>query len=606
MELGAEGLKVLAVTLVFLVLVVQGRVGYGALGLGLVVLLPLTGVVDAGAALAGFSNKAVLTIAGLYVVGAGLTRTGALDLLGRALTRAGGGSETRTVLLTGLAAAVLSAFVNDTAVVVVFLPILLRLGRQTGIPASRLLMPLAFASLLGGMCTLIGTSTNLLVSGMAEELGAEPLRMFDLAPVGVPMALVCILFLAVVSRRLLPARASLTEMLLETPSREYVTELEIGPDSPLAGREVPALGAEVGAELLFLVRDGAMIPAASFAEPLRSGDVLILRGGVEEILRLQETSRLEGLHGSSLDPHTMEMFELALAPGSTSVGQRVRELDLSGHFGLHVMAVLRGRHHLHERVADLRLRPGDVLLVCGDADSRRRVQGSGDFFLLAGPTRRPVRRRARRALAVAGTAVLLLALGSVFGWKALPTSSAALIGALGMVAAGCLDTRQAFRSIDWPVLVFLAGTLALGEAMRVSGVAAWAADSMVRLLHGGGPPAVVAGLVALGFGFNFLVSHSAVVVLFTPVAVAAAGRLALDAGHEPGTPEALAIQKALLLAVCYGGSMCFATPVAHQVNLMVLGPGGYRYADFLRLGLPVSLLAGTVAALGIPRVTGLL
>lgn len=601
-----DGALVLAVTLVFLVLLVTERASYAALGIGLIIALPLTGVIDASAAVAGFSNKAVITIAGLYVVGEGLTRTGALEFLGRFLTRAGRGNETRLVILTCVAAAMMSAFLNDTAVVVVLIPILLRQATECGVPASRLLMPLSFAALLGGMTTLIGTSTNLIVSGVAEQLGAQPLSMFDLSAVGVPMAIACITVIACTSRWLLPKRASLSEMLAAAPSKDYVTELGIGAESPFIGQTCAEATERLPVTIMFVVHQGIMTPAKSFDRRLCAGDILILRGGADELLKMQEDQRLETLHDTSLDPHTVEVFEVALAPETMHNGGTIKELVFHERFGATVMAVLRAGEHLHDRVAELAVRAGDVLLVCGDEASRARIEASPEFFLLAGePRPMGLRGRARIALLIAGIVVMLLAANSILGWKAMPPSAAAIAGGFAMAVTGCVSVRRAFDSIDWSILVFIAGTLALGEAMRVSGIAELAAHYVVGALAGHGVAAVASGIILLGFVFNFLVSHSAVAVLFTPIALAAAAQLSLDAGHAEGSPEALAIQRGLILAVCYGGSMCFATPIAHQVNLIVCGPGGYRYADFLRLGLPVSLVAWAVASVGIPFAVGL-
>jgi len=283
----------------------------------------------------------------------------------------------------------------------------------------------------------------------------------------------------------------------------------------------------------------------------------------------------------------------------------IADLQLRRRFGVTPMAVMRSGQHLHERIGQLPVRAGDVLLVCGDESSRERLRLDEDFSLL-GRELQPLQLlgKAKIALVIAAAVVCLLSAQSIFRWERFPASSAALAGAMAMVVARCVSTQRAFAAIDWPILIFIAGTLALGEAMRATGVAALVAGAMVDVLAAWGVGAVASGMILLCFLFNFLVGHSAVAVLFTPIALAAAARLAMAGGFAPGSVEAEAIVRALLLAVCFGGSMCFATPIAHQVNLMVCGAGGYRYRDFLRMGLPVALLAWLLASAMIPLVTG--
>jgi len=605
-EIGFDGALVIAITVVFLLLLLLQKASLDALGIGLVVALTATGLVSPEAAVGGFANKAVLTIAGLYVVGEGLTRTGAAEFLGRIFARLGGGSERRIVLVSCAGAALISSFLNDTAVVVVFVPILLDLARKRGIAGSRLLIPLAYASLLGGMCTLVGTSTNLIVSGVAENLGAEPLGMFTMTPVGVAMAAIGIAFIALFARMLLPERQSLTVLMGETPSREYMTEMRIGPESSLIGESYEEAFRRLGLRVLHFVRREEIHRPAGGDERVAADDVVLLQGGIEALAKVDSSLDLKLLHDLKIDPRRMELFEVSLSPRTRWEGVRVADLHLHRDYGATVMAVLRRGRHIHESVGEFRLRAGDLLLLCGDAGSRERLRGSDDFHFLAGePTVFRFRGRAVVGLAIAGGVVLLLGLGSVLGWKNLPTSSVALGGAVAMVATGALTTKQAYRSIDWSILLFIAGTLALGKAMQETGVADLCADGVLGALAGFGVPAVVGGVILLCFLFNFLISHSAVAVLFTPIAVAAARDLAGDLGHAPGSPEAAAIARALVLAVCFGGSMCFASPIAHQVNLMVMGPGGYRYADYLRLGIPVAIVTGVAATIGIALFTGI-
>jgi len=606
---------VVALTLGALVLLVTEKATFDAIGIGLLVALVATGVLSFEEASAGFANYAVLTLAGLYVVGEGLTRTRAIEFVARWVLRGSGGHPGRMILLTGLIAAAISSVLNDTGVLVIFIPIVVGMAHSTGVPASHLLMPLSFAALLGGMCTVVGTSTNLLVSGAAVTAGLEPLGMFEMTPVAAPMAILGILLMALIAPRVLPRRTSLTTQMAEASPREYVTELVIGRSSPLVGRSYTSAFDQDKVTPLFFVRDENMF-FAPFRPKLEiaPGDVVMLRGGVEDLAELQTRLGLRMVHDLKIAQRELRFFELAVSPRSAVVGHRVGDLRLHRDYGVTTVAVLRAGHHIGERASELILRPGDLLLVCGDRSVEPRLQGSTDFFLVQSTTPAPMLRgQAKVALAIAALVVLLFATKALA--RALPVASeihahlplpsAALLGALLMVGTGCVTARRAYRAIDWPILAFVVGMLALGKAMGKTGVAETAAEGILSLFSGLGPAGVVSGLLLTCILFNALVSHSAVAVLMTPIAIAAAQGMAASQGLAPDDPQAVAMLRGFVLAIAFGGSICFATPIGHQTNLMVYGPGGYRYSDFARLGIPVSILAWAVASAGIPWLSGI-
>ncbi len=604
---------VIALTLGVLVLLVLDRAPLDVIGIGLLVALVLTGVLDFQEAAAGFSNYVILTLAGLYVVGEGLNRTGAVEFIATRVLRYSRGSTTKLLFLVCLITAAVSSVLNNTGVVVIFIPLLLGVSRTTGIPASHLLMPMSFASILGGMCTLVGTSTNLLVSGVAVEKGLEGLGMFEMTPLGVILVVAGVAFMALTTTRILPHRTSLTMMMAEGSEREYVTELLIGPTSPLIGRPYKEVFADAGPRLLFFVRKEEMVRPPYFNETVQPGDAILLRGHVEEIIQLQEKLGLKFVHDVQVDPQEMRFYELAVSPHSSLLGHKVSDLRLHRDFGMVVVAVLRAGQHIHERASNLVLRPGDLLLVCGDRRNEPRLRASQDFFLIeSGRERTHIKERARRALWVAGVVILLFSLKSLPDLPFLPEDRqlhhlipvphAALLGALLMVATGCLTARRAYRAIDWPILLFVIGTIALGDAMDETGVAAKAAQGILAVFEPYGPVAVVSALLAICILFNALISHAAVAVLLTPIAIAAGRAMGEHLAPEHAEP----ILRACVLAIAFGGSICFATPVGHQTNLMVYGPGGYKYADYLRLGLPLSLIVWILCSIGIPWMTGLL
>ncbi len=616
--LAIEGVLVLVVTAILLILLVKEKASLDALGVGVLVALvaigellrlaipefdPAESLIDASGALSGFGNGAVLTIAALYVMGEGLTRTGAVEFIARAVLKLSKGKERRMVLLVSLIGGILSAFLNNTGVVVVFIPILIGMSKETGIPASRLLIPLAFASILGGMVTLVGTSTNLLVSGVLQAEGLKPLSMFEMSPVGIVILLVGVAFISIFVRQLIPVRTSLSAMMAGPGAREYVTELSISPGSPLLGRDYADVFSSSRAELLFYARDDAMIMPPYAGHTITHGDVIMLRGNVDTLAGLQDEFGLRLFQESRFDAKSMQFYELAIAPHSSVVGRMVGDLHLWRDYGAILVAVLRDGRHIRERASRQVLHAGDLLLVCGDEDSQNRVRAKNDFFLLTGAHEWVyLRGKARIALTITIAVMILFSLCSVGAMGHL-LPIVALFGALAMVASGCLTARKAYASVDWQILLFVIGTIGLGKAMAHSGAAKFLAEGIVSPLTQFGPAGVLFGLLSVCAVLTNFISNAAVAVLLTPIAIGAAEAIT-EADAIPAG-EAAIVQRAFILAIAFGASISFATPVGHQSNLMVYGPGGYKFGDFMRIGVPVSVICVLIAFFGIPLMTGM-
>jgi di/tricarboxylate transporter len=585
-------LCVAALTAASLTLLVSGRVTIDVVGIGLLAALVTTGIVDLRTALGGFSDDTIVMLAGLYVMSEGLTRTGALEFVARATLRASHGSERRVRLMLCASAALISSLVSDTAVVLVFLPIVLGVARDLSVPPSRFLMPVAFSALLGGALTLIGTSINLFASGAMRRAGQPELGFFELTPFATPAVAVGLAYLALFSKRLLPDRASVTGALAGVAPREYVTELVIGPTSPLLDRSfAEAFSDEKGPRLLFFVRDEGSHFPPFIGGRLKPGDVVVLQGDVQQLTDFQARLSLKMADRSRFDPGSMVFTELAVSPRSRVLGRRIADLEMGRDYDCAVVAVLREGHHIRERASDLVLRAGDLLLVCGKEASLGKLRASTDFYMLTGAHEGVVlRQHGRRALWILGVVVAAFVLssslggaGRVFGdwvsgfkrWLPLPLVS--LAGAVAMVAAGCLTARRAYRTIDWSILIFVVGALALGKAFELTGVADVCAHGMVALFSPLGTIAVASGFLLLTTLLDQFVAPYALVVLLAPIALKAAQSM----GADP---------RPFLIAVALGGSNAFMSPMSHQVNLMVMQPGGYRYRDYLRLGIPLALL----------------
>jgi len=590
----AEAIYVLALALGTVILLALEKAHLSVMGVGLVIAVALwPGLVSAADAVAGFANPAVVTVAALYIVGEGFLRTGAASILADKILTRTGGNETTVVFLVMVMAACLSAFINNTLVVITFMPVVTSICKHAGLFPSRLLIPLSYASILGGMCTLVGTSTNLLVSGVIEDLAAQhperglkPLEMFDTTFPGIIVAGVGLLYLGLIGRRFLPSIPSLATQMGAHEAREYITEITIGRDSPLIDTPVEEMrqraqvteGEKRAARPVMLVRDETLRWPPFADMTLRAGDILMVSGRAQALTELQST----GIGPGTYDPATMTFFELALTPSSSLVGQRLGSIALKSRYGAVVIALQRQGKHMRERLADMYLKSGDVLLVFGTDSAKTLLRQSHEFNLIEGINESIYRReKAPVALGIAGLVVALFVTGLV------PVVIAALIGALLMVLSGCLNVRQAHSAVNWPILVFIGGTLALSKALTSSGATSALATGIDETLGAFGPYALVAALYIGAIVLTELLSNNAVAVMLTPLAV----ELAETAGCD---------YRPLVLAVALGASTSFANPIGYKTNLIVLGPGGYRFRNFVVVGLPLDILLGAVGILSMP------
>jgi di/tricarboxylate transporter len=536
---------------------------------------------------AGLGNEALVTVLVLYVVVAGLSRTGAMSLVTRPLLGRPK-NVTAAQLRLMIPCASLSAFLNNTPIVAMFLPVVSDLSKRTGIAPSKLFIPLSYATILGGVCTLIGTSTNMVVYGLAvAEMGRRDVfNMFDLAWVGVPCAIVGIAFLVMTGRWLLPERNP--SISVTGDPREYTVEMEVEPGSGLVGQTIEAAGLRglPGMYLAEIEREGRVLPAVSSSEVLRASDRLVFVGIVDSVLDLQ---KLRGLRPATnqvfkLDAPRSErcMIEAVVSPQCPLVGQTIRDGKFRAVYNAAVIAVARQGERLRQKIGDIELKAGDTLLLEAHPTFADQQRNSRDFFLVSRleDSTPPGHEKAWLAIGI------LVAMIVVAGFEWLSMVHAGLLAAGAMLVTGCCNASAARRSIDWEVLITIAAALGIGETMRSTGLAAEIANGAVGAI-GEHPLAVLVGVYAVTMLLTELLSNNATAALMYPIAMATASKLGVD--YHP-----------FLIAIMFAASCGFATPFGYQTNLMVYGPGGYRFSDFLRVGVALDLVVMAVALVAIP------
>ncbi len=563
------------------------RVGADLVFAGALTALLVTGVVTPHDALVGFGNQGLVTVGVLYLVAAGMRETGAIYWIGQRVLgrpRSPASAQLRVMLPVGL----VSAFLNNTPVVAIMIPTVHDWAKKHGISPSRLLLPLSYAAILGGSVTLIGTSTNLIVNGLLIEHTGTGLGIFALAWVGVPTAIVGILATLVLAPWLLPDRTPVLERL--DNAREYAVELTVEPGGPVVGRTIEQAGLRhLGhVYLAEIERSGRVLPAVSPDEVLAGGDRLVFVGVVDSIVDLQ---RVPGLLPApdqlfKLDgPRSRRtLVEAVVSDSCPIVGRTIREGRFRSHYDAVVIAVARNNERVHRKIGDIVLRAGDTLLLETRPDFVARQRNARDFYLISNveDSQPPRFDRAPVAAAILVAMVVTVALG----W--LPLVTASLTAAALMVLSRALPGPSARRAIDWSVLIVIGASLGIGQAMTGSGLAGTVADAL-GAVAGNHPMANLVVLYLATTLFTALITNSAAAVLMYPVASTMAAHL-----HASVLPFAVA----LMLAA----SASFATPIGYQTNLMVLGPGGYRYADFLRIGIPVTIVTALTALLLVPQV----
>lgn len=610
----SAALLVFGILAVTIALFVSERLRLDVVALMALLALTLSGILTPGEALAGFSDPVVIMIAGLFVVGDGLFQTGVARAMGRLPARLAGDSEVRLLVIIMLLVALLSGIMSSTGTVAVMLPVVMGLAWARDISPSRLLIPLSVASLLGGMLTLIGTAPNIVVSQHLESLGRDGFGMFDFTPLGIAMVVAGVTFMALAGRRLLPDRPSparpaantdaptLSELAGEWELAPSLFRVRLGADSPLVSTklgdaELPArFGVTVteiregGLERRRVPRPAAGRTRAALAtSTLRAGDELVLQGSPDGVHRLVARMGFhllgEELEGDPTGPET-GMAEVLLAPRSRLVGRTLHDIRFRDRYQLNVVGVKRLGELASGPLADLSLRFGDTLLVQGEWARIRLLQRETRDFIVAMAPREmsdalaPL-RRAPLAVGIMVAMMALLTLGVV------PPVTAVLLAAVGMVLTGCVTVEDAYRAVNWESVVLIAGILPMATALEATGGMAWLVASLSGLMEGAGPLLLLAALFLLTSALSQVISNTATAVLLAPIA----SSLALGIGARP---------EPFLMTLAIAASTAFATPVASPVNTLVLGPGGYRFGDFFKVGVALQAIILVITVFLVP------
>jgi len=580
-SLGWQAWVTLATIVAMVVALVREVARPDLIFLGTLGVFLLSGVLTPKEAFAGFSNEAVLTVAALFVVAAGLQRTEALSFLDRILFPRKPSVE-RAIFRLGFIVAPLSGFLNNTPIVAMLMPRVQRWAERHNIAPSKLLIPLSYITVGGGLITLIGTSTNLVVSGLLIQAGLPGLKLFDLTWIGLPLAIVVVAFLTLVGHRLLPDRRR-DQSPFEEGLKECLFELRVTAKGPLEGKTIEEAGLRALGEayLVHIRRSGRVIPAAP-EQVLQGNDILVFVGSARMIDRLLEREGLERALPSVEEKtqQSLPLFEAVVAPSSNLVGKTLREVQFREQYGGVVLGIQRQGQRIIGSLGRIPIQAGDLLLIEARNGFDRRWNARRDEFYLVAPRRgerpHPRTKHAPIALAVFGSMIVL---AGIFGVSLI---TAAFVAALGMVVTRCLSGSEARQALDMQVLVVIAASLGLGQAVSRSGLADWIGHGLVLLTQSLGPLATVGGILLATMMLTEVLSNNATAALMVPIALSVANEMGLD-------PRMLAV------VVAVGASVAFMVPFGYQTHLMVMSAGGYRFMDYVKVGVCLNVLVFVVS-----------
>jgi di/tricarboxylate transporter len=594
--MGVDAIITACVIIGAVVLFISEKFSIDLVALMIMGALVVTGVISPLESMAGFSNSATMTVAFMFVISAAILKTGSLQYVTGLLTSIFRNHYQRGVILLMLTVSAVSAFINNTPVVAVMIPVTTQIAKNANRAASKLLIPVSYASIFGGTCTLIGTSTNILVNGIAEQNGIEAFSMFSFTPLGLIFVAVGSVFMILFGQRLLPSRKAGSDSELETSLLEYLAEIEILPESGLSGKSILSspLVKELEIEILELRRQSTTLNLPQGDTVLMVGDILKVRCNVEKIRQVKDSLKVKVMPFSDENADSEDQaagssafVELVIPTNSELEGKTLREFDFRRRFRASPLAIRHREEVLQEQLQDVKLRAGDVILC--EMKSHYLAQHKGTnrdqnvpFIILS---EQGILNFNRKQFYL----VMSIVVGVIFtaSVNLLPIVTSTMLGVIALVLTGVLNMKEVYRSIQWPIVFLLAGALSLGVAMQNSGLAEMIAKMIVDQFSSYGPVAILAGIYLLTSILTELMSNNATAALVAPLSIATAMQLGLS-------------PVPFLVATMFAASSSFMTPIGYQTNTMIYSAGGYKFKDFMRVGIWLNLLFWIISVALIP------
>jgi di/tricarboxylate transporter len=581
----------LGIIVVALIIFATEKLRVDVVALLVLITVGLTGLVGPKEVFSGFSNSAVITVWAVYIVSGGLFNTGVADFMGQLILRLSGNSEIRLIAVIMITCGLMSAFMNNVGATAMLLPAVVSISWQTKIPVSKLLIPLSFSSLLGGGITLIGTPANILAANIVSDRGLPTFGFFDFAPLGLVVFAAGVLYMIFVGRHLLPVRQPPIDKKITNQLRSYLFEARVLPGGKLAGLTLldSRLGADYDLTVVGIVRNKKTKKVVHRNTVIRPDDILLVEGSVDKLMQAKDALGLMVLTDKSEELEILgdgqdddDVLEATLAPRSSMVGRSLQSLQFRDRFGFTVLAVQREGEMITKRLRSVKLQFGDNLLLQGPRDRIPALQEGNDFLVLEAIN---IPKDVKHKMPIA-IAILVSVIGLVI-FAGIDISLAMVMGAVAMVLTGCLTINEAHEAIDWRTVFLVAGMLPLGIAMEETGAARYIADLMLGAIGGWGPLAALGGVYLLAALITQPMSNAAAMVLVVPIALDTAA--SLGANHL-----------AFVLAVVVGGVTSFLTPVGHKANVLVFGPGGYKFFDYARVGTLLTIVLFIVTMIVLP------
>lgn len=583
---------VTVILLIAMLLLITEKLPVDMTSIGIMVALILSGILTPKEAIAGFASPAVITVGSMFMISKGMIRTGAVGFISQKVLQYSRGHSKLAIVLILAIVGLASAFINNTPVVVLFIPIILSLSCELDFSPSKFLIPISYASILAGTCTLIGTSTNIIISDLSAMYGFGALQMFELSRLGVPIALLGIAFLVFVAPRLMPSMHNPVCELKNDTHRRYLAELQVPRGSRIIGEDPNSYFAQKypNIEVLELIRYSHIFYPDRDSVKIAPDDLLLIKGSANDLVEILHGDVVElslaeqGMNFAAGHKESL-IVELIIPPQSSLIGARMTEDRLQRDPDIHIIAIKRQElHYTEQKIKDIQLKIGDILLIRCPESSLERLRGASDYIIVEDVHHEIVHKRlARRAFVIFGGLVVAAATGMA------DIMVCALSAAFLMILTGCLQLRDAYRAIEGRVLLIIIATIALSAALEKTGASEFYAKGFLSLFSGLNPVFVLSGIILLTSISTHILSNNATAILLLPIAISAA----LGLGLNP---------KPFIIAVCFGASACYATPIGYQTNLLVYGPGGYRFSDYLKLGMPLNVLVLVMGSLFIPRI----